>query len=158
MDERFCEAVTPHGVRSLDTRKYFAVVRQTLHDSGRAHVRVTGMSMWPLLRHMRDGVVIVPPVRVRAGDIVLYERGNGRYALHRVIRVRSNRFDMAGDHERFVERDLDTGRVMGVAQQVERGRRRVSCQSFPLRAYALLMTLRGRALMLLRGARPGERG
>ena len=84
------------SVRVLPTEQYFSLVRQQLAETGQAFVRVTGVSMQPLLRHLRDGVVLGPPQRLRRGDIVLFDRLNGRYALHRVIRVGKNGFTMAG--------------------------------------------------------------
>ena len=107
-----------------------------LADKGEAYVRVTGVSMWPTLRHMRDGVIIVPPERVRAGDIVLYDRRNGRYALHRVIRTGERTFSMAGDHQWHLERDLPMEQIVGVAASIVRDGRRISCRGAFARLWA----------------------
>ncbi len=148
-------------VKTLPTEEYFALVRQTLSEQGRAFVRVTGNSMRPLLRHIRDGVVIVPLVRVRRGDIVLFDRGDGRYALHRVIRAGKDGFVMAGDSQWYLEKDLPYGQIVGVAGSVVRGGRSIPCENVFLRIYGFLVTLfafpriwiRQQAIRLLKAVR-----
>ncbi len=127
-------------IRVIPTEAYFAKVRRQLADQGQAYVRVTGISMRPLLRHLRDGVVIAPPERVRVGDIVLFDRRNGRYALHRVIQKGKTGFTMAGDSQWHMERNLPCDQIMGVAVCIDRGGRRIPCQSFFIKFYALTVT------------------
>ncbi len=127
-------------IRVIPTEAYFAMVRRQLSESGHAYVRVTGMSMWPLLRHLTDGVIIVPPDRVRLGDIVLFDRKNGRYTLHRVVMKEKKGFSMAGDHQWHVERGLPYGQIMGVVSILDRNGRRIPCESFFLKFYAWTVT------------------
>lgn len=127
-------------VRVIPTETYFSRIRQKLSDDGRAYVRVTGDSMRPLLRHLRDGVIIVPPERVRIGDIVLFDRRNGRYALHRVIRTGETGFMMAGDNQWHMEKDLPYDQIVGVACGVVRGERFIPRENFFLRIYSLAVT------------------
>ncbi len=126
-------------VRTMPAAQYFALVRQSLQDTGQAYVRVTGASMRPLLRHRRDGVILGRPETLRRGDIVLFDRGDGRYALHRVIRLRPTGFDMAGDHQRNVETDLPYAQVVGVVTAVDRGGRRISRSNFFFQLLAFLL-------------------
>ena len=127
-------------VHVIPTEAYFSRVRQALSENGRAYVRVTGDSMRPLLRHLKDGVVIVPPDRIRRGDIVLFDRRNGRYALHRVIRKGKNGFTMAGDNQWHMETDLPYDQVVGVVSDVVRGDRAIPCRHFFLRFYSYVVT------------------
>ena len=127
-------------VQILPTEKYFSMIRQALSDTGRAYIRVTGMSMWPLLRHIRDGVVITPPEKVRTGDIVLIDRRDGRYALHRVIRKGANGFVMAGDHQWHFETNLPYDQIIGVVVSIDRNGRNLSCKNFFIKSYALTVT------------------
>ncbi len=106
--------------RTISTETYFAIVRQSLLDTGQAYVRVTGTSMTPILRHLRDGVMLVPPRHVRTGDIVLFGRRNGRYALHRVIFKGRKGFVMAGDNQLHLERNLPYSQIIGVVSAIER--------------------------------------
>lgn len=125
----------------IPTEAYFAMVRQSLADTGQAYVRVTGVSMTPLLRHLRDGVIIVPPERVRVGDIVLFDRRNGRYALHRVIWKGKRGFAMAGDHQWYAERGLPCDQIIGVVSCIDRNGRRIPRENFLLKMYALTVAV-----------------
>lgn len=128
-------------LKVLPTETYFSMVRQALSDHGQAFVRVTGVSMLPLLHHLRDGVVLVPCQTVRSGDIVLFDRKNGRYALHRVIRTGKNGFTMAGDNQWHLEKDLPYDQIVGVVSCIIRGGRSISCENFALKMYARAVTL-----------------
>ena len=122
-------------MRRIPTETYFSLVRQQLAENGRAYVRVTGESMRPILRHLRDGVVIVPPDRIRRGDIVLFDRMNGRYALHRVIRVGKAGFVMAGDNQWHFETDLPYNQIVGVVSEIDRSGKIISVDNFFYRMF-----------------------
>ena len=128
------------GYKDLPTKKYFALVRQQLSEKGQAFVRVTGTSMQPLLRHLRDGVIIVPPSRINRGDIVLFDRLNGRYALHRVIHKGKNGFTMAGDNQWFIERGLSYEQVVGVVSTIVRKGVNIPANKSFMKIYALALT------------------
>ena len=75
------------------------------------------------------------------GDIVLFDRRNGRYALHRVI-VRGKRgFVMAGDNQWHFERDLHYDQVVGVVESIHRDGRYVSTRNLLLKIYSWAVTL-----------------
>ena len=124
----------------LPTETYFALVRQQLSEKGQAFVRVTGKSMQPLLHHLQDGVIIVPPDTIRRGDIVLFDRLNGRYALHRVIRKEEKGFTMAGDNQWFIERGLSYEQVVGVVSAIVHKGKSISTNNPFIRIYALALT------------------
>lgn len=135
------ESGRQRAVHVLPTETYFSLVRQMLSENGQAYVRVTGVSMWPLLRHLQDGVVIVPPEKIRTGDIVLFDRRNGRYALHRVVHKGRQGFTMAGDNQWHVERDLPYDQIVGVAASIHRNGRYIPCGKFSVKMYAMAVTL-----------------
>ncbi len=122
-------------LRVVDTEKYFSIIKQMLTDNGQAFVRVTGNSMYPLLHHLRDGVILVPPSRVRSGDIVLFDRRNGRYALHRVIGMGKNGFTMAGDNQWHMERNLPCEQIVGVVSAICRDGKEIPVERFFLKIY-----------------------
>ena len=139
-------------VRILPTETYFALVRRQLSDTGQAYVSVTGTSMMPLLHHLRDGVILEPPRMIRVGDIVLFDRRNGRYALHRVIRKGKDGFTMAGDHQWYMERNLPYDQVIGVAVAVNRNGRRISSKNLLMKIYAWTVTCAAYPRIYLRKA------
>ena len=77
------------------------VIRTQLENGGRAPLVVTGISMHPTLRHCRDLVELVPMDRAPArGDLILYQRDNGVYVLHRIVTKPENgRFICSGDNQ-----------------------------------------------------------
>ncbi len=127
--------------RVIDTEAYFQMVKLSLAETGSAQVRVTGNSMWPMLHHLRDSVTIIPHGKIRRGDVVLFDRQNGRYALHRVIRTGEQGFTMAGDNQWHVERDLPYAQIVGVVDSMVRNGRSISCSKKSVRFYAWLVTL-----------------
>ena len=128
-------------IQAIPTEAYFSRVKQQLSENGQAFVRVTGVSMQPLLRHLRDGVVIVPPGHIRRGDIVLFNRMNERYALHRVIRKGKNGFTMAGDNQWYMEKDLPYDQIVGVVSEIVRDGKRIPRENFFLRIYSRVVTM-----------------
>lgn len=137
-------------VKILPTETYFSLVKQQLAEDGQAFVRVTGNSMSPLLKHLRDGVEIVPPKEIRRGDIVLFDRKNGRYALHRVIRKGETGFSMAGDNQWFMEDNLSYDQIIGVVSCIRRKGKSLSRDNFFLRAYSGMVTIMTRPRINLR--------
>ena len=134
------ESATKH-FRVINTEAYFQMVKHELCETGEATIRVTGDSMRPLLHHLRDQVVLVPPEKVRRGDIVLFDRRNGRYALHRVIHAGKRGFDMAGDNQWHMERDLPYEQIVGVVERICRNGRWVSSKNILMKIYSWGVTL-----------------
>ena len=68
-----------------------AQLRELLDEQlahGEALLPVTGNSMWPLFAGGRDMVRLTRlDRRVQPGDIALYQKADGSYILHRVIRL-----------------------------------------------------------------------
>ena len=127
-------------IRAIPTETYFQMVRKQLDESGRAYVRVTGTSMQPLLRHLRDVVTIDCTQTVRRGDIVLFDRKNGRYALHRVIRKGKTGFTMAGDNQWHMEKNLPYDQILGTVSWIQHDGRMLSSRNMGLRIYTFVVT------------------
>ena len=135
------------SIRILPTETYFAMVRQMLSEGGSAYVRITGMSMWPLLRHLKDGVIIEPcshsgsAKEICPGDIVLFDRKNGRYALHRVIHKGKTGFTMAGDNQWHIEKNLPYEQIIGIVTFIERNGHRLSSKNLLLKIYSFFVVI-----------------
>lgn len=101
---------------------------------------VTGNSMKPMLTHMRDSVVLTKcdPSALKAGDIPLYRRENGKYILHRIIRVRDTVYDISGDHQWVLERNVPKQQVLCVVKGFTRNGKYRSCKNLGYRMYAFL--------------------
>ena len=77
------------------------LIRLQLQKGGHASLTVTGNSMYPMLRHRRDMVYLQPadPVQ-KKGDLILYQREEGSYILHRIVRCKApGEYICSGDNQ-----------------------------------------------------------
>lgn len=82
---------------------------------------ITGSSMSPFLIHGRDTVYLSKPDRpLRKGDMIFYRRDNGRYILHRIYRVDSDRYWLVGDAQTGIEPGIRSDQVIALVTAVRR--------------------------------------
>lgn len=98
---------------------------------------VTGSSMNPLLTHERDSVVLTScnKFNLKRGDIPLYRRSNGQYVLHRIIKVNRNSYNLCGDNQYIIEKNLPKGNIIAVVKAFERNGKFYSCNDFTYKVY-----------------------
>lgn len=72
----------------LDTNQYLDAVCLMLRQGRELiPVPVTGVSMRPFLRTGDFAYVVALPEKLKRGDLVLYQRRNGQYILHRIYKI-----------------------------------------------------------------------
>ncbi|MCQ2348350.1 MAG: S24/S26 family peptidase [Paludibacteraceae bacterium] len=71
-----------------------------------------GVSMRPFIEGGKDSVVLVKPQRLRVGDIVLAQVQDGRYVLHRLIRLEGEQVTLMGDGNLYGEEYCFTDDVL----------------------------------------------
>ena len=82
---------------------------------------ITGNSMSPFLIHGRDTVYLSRLTRpARRGDMLLYQRENGNYVLHRVFKATPESLTMIGDAETVLEPGIRREQVIAIVTRVER--------------------------------------
>jgi len=98
---------------------------------------VTGNSMNPLLTHKRDSVVLTScnKFNLKRGDIPLYRRSNGQYVLHRIIKVNKNSYNLCGDNQYIIEKNLPKESIIAVVKAFERNGKLYSCNDFIYKIY-----------------------
>ena len=103
-------------------------------------ITVTGNSMRPLWHHLKNTVTLTgcDPERLKRGDVPLYRRADGKYVLHRIIRVNDDNFDLVGDGQYIVEHALEKFRVLAVAKAFTKGGRHYTVKNWIYRAYSVL--------------------
>ena len=75
----------------LDTNQYLdAVCRMIEEGKENVPVPVKGVSMRPFLRDGDFAYLVSLPRKLKRGDIVLFQRKNGQYVLHRIYKVLKN--------------------------------------------------------------------
>ena len=98
-----------------------------------------GYSMYPMLRQHKDLLVISrkPEGRRKKNDVVLFKR-NGKYILHRIVRVNENSYDIAGDHNWWEEKDVKEEEIIGVLTSFVRDGRKIPVDDKRYKAYITL--------------------
>ena len=82
---------------------------------------VSGSSMTPFLAPGRDSVYLSAiSEALRPGDVVLYRRDNGRYVLHRILRVNGDSYTMVGDAQTVPEPGIRREQILAIVTAVRR--------------------------------------
>ncbi len=100
-----------------------------------------GDSMLPLIRQGKDLMVIAPRPegRCKRYDAVLYKRPNGRYVLHRILKVRKDDYVICGDNRCVREFGVPDSWIIGVLAAVLRdGKRELKVTDWRYRLYVHL--------------------
>lgn len=94
-----------------------------------------GISMLPMIRQEIDSVVLSPVTgRLKKYDIPLYQREDGSYVLHRVVRT-GNSYTCIGDNQFKSEKGIERGQVLAVVTAFYRGDRLHSTGELGYRLY-----------------------
>ena len=124
---------------------------EILDRDGRLYYTNVGDSMMPLIKQGRDLLVIVKPNgRLKKYDIPLYKRDNGRYVLHRILKVRENDYVICGDNRWSKETGITDRHIIGVLTAVVRDGKEISLDTRKYRMYTVLWCglFPGRAFLL----------
>ena len=94
-----------------------------------------GISMLPMLRQGIDSVVLSPvPEKLKKYDIPLYQRDDGKYILHRIVKV-GETYTCIGDNQFDYETGVRHDQVIAVVTSFTRGQRLHSVNELPYRLY-----------------------
>ncbi|MCR5208081.1 MAG: S24/S26 family peptidase [Eubacterium sp.] len=120
----------------------YSSVREILEETGKYTSFTSGRSMWPLIHHQKDNIIVVAPDgRLKKYDIALYEDGHGRYVLHRVVEVHGDHYIIIGDNCVRRERVTDDMICGVLAGFYKNGKHYVDCRDGMLqKIYARLWT------------------
>jgi len=108
------------------------VITEILQNDGQVIITVTGVSMFPMLRHHRDKVSLVGSREgyLKKYDIVLFVRPGGKYILHRIVAVKETGYVMIGDNQYVKEYPVLPSQVVGVVKGFWRNKKYISCDNF----------------------------
>lgn len=99
-----------------------------------------GDSMMPLLRENRDLMVITRknPGRMKKYDAILYRRPDGKYIMHRILKVRKDDYILCGDNRWQRETGVKDDWILGVLTAVIRDGKEISVEDWRYRLYVHL--------------------
>lgn len=118
-----------------------ASIATELDKHGFIATTTSGVSMEPLFRTRRDVVIIKKAdAELRKYDVALYTDRRGKYILHRVLKVKDDRYLIRGDNT-YVMEQIPKQRVIGVLTEFNRKGKKHSCTDRSYRVYARLWHL-----------------
>lgn len=89
----------------------------------------SGNSMWPILNHKRQSVIVVKKTeRLKVNDVALYYRKDNATVLHRVIKVLEDGYVIQGDSQTYLE-NVKEDCVFGVMVGFYKGKKYVSADN-----------------------------
>ena len=121
---------------------------QEIQRTGKLIYTNVGDSMMPLIRQDKD-LLIIEKVsgRLKKYDVPLYRRDNGKYVLHRILKVREQDYVICGDNRWCKEYGITDRHIIGVLTGIVRNGKTISvtdkkyllyvhlwCDFFPVRA------------------------
>ena len=84
--------------------------------------------MLPMLKQKRDTVVIEKLTRKpKVNDVVLYQRKDKKYVLHRIIKIKGNSYVIRGDNCFYNEYDITDNDILGILCGFYKGEKYVDC-------------------------------
>lgn len=94
-----------------------------------------GVSMLPMLRQGIDSVVLSPaPEKLKKYDLPLYQRPDGKYVLHRVVKVGES-YTCIGDNQFVFEPGVEHSQILALVTVFYRGQRKWEVTSPLYRMY-----------------------
>lgn len=124
-----------HNVR---LEELMPLIREQLDRGQSVRMMPRGVSMMPMLRQGVDSVVLSPlPERLKKYDLPLYQRENGQYVLHRVIRA-GETYTCMGDNQFTPEPGLKHGQMIALVTAFYRGEKEHRVDEFAHRLYCRL--------------------
>lgn len=113
----------------------FPLISEILENGQNTRITVSGSSMYPFLRDGIDSVEFTQGSfeQLSRGDIVLIQRTDGYYVMHRVIRKNTNCFYIVGDAQQWIEGPLYPEQLLAVVPSVWRKDKHISCSNISWR-------------------------
>ena len=111
------------------------LIREQLAAGRSVRFSPRGTSMLPMLRQGIDRVVLSPfPPTLKKYDLPLYQRDNGQYVLHRVIKA-DGTYTCMGDNQFDPEPGLRRDQMIALVTSFTRGDREIPVTAWGYRLY-----------------------
>jgi len=91
------------------------LIRERLDAGESVRFSPHGTSMLPMLKDGRDQVILSPLTdKLKKYDLPLYQRENGQYVLHRIVRAKDDYYTCMGDNQFVPEKGLRHDQMIAV--------------------------------------------
>ena len=106
------------------------LIKELLQSGKTVRFSPKGTSMLPMIRQGIDTVVLAPLTgELKKFDLPLYQRDNGQYVLHRIVKV-GQTYTCVGDNQIAKEEGLRHDQMIAVVVAFTRGKKRYSVHCF----------------------------
>ena len=124
--------------RSASLEELMPLVRSELQNGESVRIYPGGTSMLPMLREGVDSVVLTKvPEKLKKYDVILYQRKNGQYVLHRLVKIDES-YTFLGDNQFDREYGIEYEQIIARVSSFYRGSRRVDVNNVLYKAYCFI--------------------
>ena len=129
--------------RLISSKDLFSAIEELLAENRQAVFTVTGMSMWPFLCHGRDSVIVesCQNVKIKKGDIILFQTPLKNYVLHRITSLKDDRFETTGDGNCHRDGWYDCSCIKARVVKMVRKGKTIDCNHIFWKSLAFLWTI-----------------
>lgn len=123
--------------RSVSMEQMMPLILERLAAGEDVQFTPKGTSMRPLIVGGRDHVVLSPVKgKLKKNDLAFYQRDNGQYVLHRIVKVGES-FTLMGDNQYTPEPGIRPDQVLAVVTSFVRDGKRYCVTDLLYRAYCV---------------------
>lgn len=123
------------NVKKTDNDILVPLVLESINSGKDVRIKISGYSMYPLVSNWRDSVLLTKADKIKKGDVPLIQREDGKYVLHRVVKIKEGMFALRGDYEQKIEYPVSPDGVVAVAKGFYRNEKFISCESLIYKIY-----------------------
>lgn len=129
-------------MKVVDTKEYVSVLKSLVEEGREVGLKIAGTSMEPFLKDKRDYIYFKTPDReLETGDMVFYQRENGQYIMHRIVKIVPEGYYLLGDNQVVVEGPLKREQIFAIVTKVKRNGQLIGPESFQWKLYAKVWPL-----------------
>lgn len=130
-----CVAMDSLQSKDIRLEQVMPLIKEQLAMGQTVKFKPRGISMLPMLRQGIDNVILSPlPNKLRKYDLPLYQRENGKYILHRVVKV-GETYTCIGDNQFELETGLRDDQMIALVTGFYRGEKFHSVNELGYRLY-----------------------
>lgn len=116
---------------ALTMQELMPVVSKELENGKEVMLTVKGVSMMPFLRHNKDSIILTAlnGRDIRVGDLVMFQRTDGSYAMHRICRKHPDgSFDIVGDAQVQCDTGITYDQLCAYVPRAIKNGKEISCE------------------------------
>lgn len=110
------------------------LIKEALDNNQEFILPINGTSMQPFLRN-NDYVYLTIPNNLKHNDIILYQRNEEEFVLHRIVKQKDNYYVLMGDHQLIEEFPIYKEQVVAKVTKVRKNNKELSLKGIKYNLY-----------------------